>query len=893
MLSDMSADGILTPAEKLAARRDWGAVVAEFSDLMQRAGDGGIDATAYSTAYYALRAYLHSPAIYTSIDQYVIQALAMIRDDEEIDAYALLLENNITTGTESLAAYISGGNSSDRTAAVTALETDLHSQQKGDAAILNAPGNTIFDDGGQAYKTLWESYYAERTALLSALSGKALGELDDMASDDVLTDIEKLAIIREYERVKQETRELLAQASAAGIDNDSGSVQYAYRQAYSSLYAYLDDKSGASTVLTDPLTAENDPGMLYDGQTTGISGTTFTSLWSGYYNAAASLRAAIRSAGHSVYVGTNPPSPPYSLGDLWVKTSGDKYTLMICIQARSKGQANASDWTEHTVYKDARGLLASLADYVFAHYSGSMPVTVTLGATCSISGNVAGVSNTLTLLYHFLGACSFTISTAASLGSGTSMYDLCCVPVTFQIPGSQEVLTSGCRISMWNGTGWEFLQESTSALLENLGNKINAVVFGSSQGATEASGMTIGSRFLKLFSEAQVWDPTANNGQGGYVSLANAVFGLDVTKVEYTEGGETKYRYTSNAKLHADNIDFTANNFKLGAERIDFAGKDVSLGADESLFFKGGIINFTAGTGNGNDGEVNFSGIDSLNLNANTVNFNADKINWKQGTNDGSQNGFSGDVITGSDGNGGTETKFHVDQDGNVTMNNLTARNGTFEGELKTLNGRIVLDETAFSGYTWYGLAGGSYNNVSYTDAFAFGLRDYNGQITGHLTLHGRGTYGGVFDVVTGDQSCNKSMLKMGANALHVGVEIDGVAGSLKLKSSSSTTKATIEGINGNGTFDGTVQAGAVKATSKISAGSAFVVGDAQLPSDAVNGQMVFVRGNGSSGYTVSCQSPHKIISAGNQDWGTSQTLDYNPRIFFFKDNNWYEFFCG
>lgn len=816
MLSDMSADNVLTPAEKLVARRDWSAIVAEFAALIQRAATAEVDATAYSEAYYALRAYLHSPTVYVETDQYLLQALGMIRNGEVTDAYTLLISNNITTGTESLAAYISDGDDDDLAAAVTALEADLHSQQKGDAAIINSSGNTVIN--GQTWKALWDGYYSERTALLSALSGKALGELDDMAADNVLTDIEKLAIIREYERIKEETRELLQQASAAGLDDDSGSTQEAYREAYSLLYSYLDDKTSGYT-FTDDLTNHSDPVMLYNGETTAINGTTFTSLWSGYYNAAASLRAAIRSAGQRVFVGATAPNPPYKVGDLWVKTSDDKYKLMICITASTKGQPNDAHWTEHEVYKDARSLLASLADYVFAHYESSMPVTVTLGATCSITGNVQGVDNTLALLYHFLGDCEFTISKASSLPGSGSLYDLCCIPVSFNIPGSQEVLTGGCKISMWNGSGWEFLQESTSALIQNLGNKINAVVFGSSAAATEAAGLSIGQRFAKMFATAQVWDPDANNGQGGYVTLTQALFGLSIEKDQNTG------KYYSTAQLRADKIDFTAGTFTIGADHISFGGKTVSMNANESLTFSGGSIVFNSST--------------SIDLNAAQINLNADKINWKKGSNDGTQNGFSGDIIPGGSGSGydpETDSKFYVDQNGNVTMNNLTANNGHFNGELKTLNGRIVVDETEFDneGYTWYGIAGGIYNNVTYRDVLAFGLRDYgSNNLVGHLTLRGRGTYGGVFEVVTGDQNGNKSTLKMGANNNHAGVEIDGVAGSLKLNNSSSTTKVSLEGNTGNGSFDGKgTFGGTVKAEAFISgllnvtSGGSYNVGD-------------------------------------------------------------------
>jgi hypothetical protein len=765
MLSDMAADNVLTPAEKLVARRDWSANVAEFAALIQRAATAEVDATAYSEAYYALRAYLHSPTVYVETDQYLLQALGMIRNGDVTDAYTLLISNNITTGTESLAAYISDGDDDDLAAAVTALEADLHSQQKGDAAIINSSGNTVIN--GQTWKALWDGYYSERTALLSALSGKALGELDDMAADNVLTDIEKLAIIREYERIKEETRELLQQASAAGLDDDSGSTQEAYREAYSLLYSYLDDKTSGYT-FTDDLTQHNNPAMLYNGETTAINGSTFTSLWSGYYNAAASLRAAIRSAGQRVFVGATAPNPPYKVGDLWVKTSDDKYKLMICITASTKGQPNDAHWTEHEVYKDARSLLASLADYVFAHYESSMPVTVTLGATCSITGNVQGVENTLALLYHFLGACTFAISKANSLPGSGSLYDLCCIPVSFQIPGSQEVLTGGCKISMWNGSGWEFLQESTSALIQNLGNKINAVVFGSSAAATEAAGLSIGQRFAKMFATAQVYDPqNPLADQNGFVTLTQALFGLSIQQ-------DDNGRYYSSAKLSADKIEFQGKTIDLSAGQINFAGQTVSMTANDTLTFSGGSIVFDATT--------------SIDFNAAEINLNADKVNWKK---DNSQDGFSGDVIPGansSDPNYDPETdsKFYVDEYGNVTMNNLKANNAELKGKLVTASGKIELTSTQQSGYVWSGLANPTDSiGIGYNDAVAIGIRDYgNNNYAARLSMRGYGNVSGSITIHAGKEDSTNpsavSIIRMGPNSTTDRVVLDGVDGSVE-----------------------------------------------------------------------------------------------------------------
>ena len=74
-----------------------------------------------------------------------------------------------------------------------------------------------------------------------------------------------------------------------------------------------------------------------------------------------------------------------------------------------------------------------------------------------------------------------------------------------------------------------------------------------------------------------------------------------------------------------------------------------------------------------NDGNGGFV----LDLTANTINLNAEDINWN-----GADAQTPRDVITDSQGN----AKFSVDSEGNVTMNNLTAINGYFQGTVRATN---------------------------------------------------------------------------------------------------------------------------------------------------------------------------------------------------------------
>lgn len=741
-LADLSRDNVLTPSEKLVVRREWAAVLEEYPGLVARALEAELNSIDYSRAMYNLWLLLMNIAP-SALDSEYIEALG------EYDDAVSEGEAPTAATVAYLLDYYDDWFTDDSEGSQASIATPV---------LLANSGNSQID--GTAYKTRWNAYHTEKTALMTALSGKSIAQLSNMADDDVLTDIEKLAVIREYEHVREETRELLEQASVAGLDNDEGSVQYLYRSSYSALYAYLDDMSSSSTILTSPLTQAENPAMLYDGETTdaaaGFSGATFKSRWSNYYAAASNLRSAIRNAGVKVFVTTHPntPAPPYKVGDLWIYTdaNGNRF-LKMCVNSKgASGQYAASDWAESKVYSDPRSALAAYAQMLYkAGELDNGAVTVTL--TVSPSGANAAI---LAELYTYLGACSFTVNKGTNAPTGTAnKWSMVCVPVRIVIPNSQtqqnptgDVLSGGCVIYMYNGSAWEIIQESTSGLLENMGSIINAIVFGSYQGATEGAGLLVGQRFAQLFATAQIWDPTLNNNQGGTVSLAQALFGLDIRQ-------DNSGNYYSVAGLSAD--------------KINFAGKTIAMTADDTLTFSGGSITFNADT--------------TLNFNAATINLNADKINWKK---DNNQGGFSGNVIPDpSDPTDATKSKFFVDQNGDVTMNNLKANNAELKGKLVTSSGKIELDSVQRTGYVWSGLATpANVYGLGYNDAVCFGIRDYgNDDYAARLNLIGYGDVKGAITLHVGQDGTSAtavSKLRMGPNTTTDRVVLDGVDGSVE-----------------------------------------------------------------------------------------------------------------
>ena len=685
-LADLSRDNILTPSEKLALRREWENMMEELEDLVQQSEDNDIDAADYICAYYTLWQYLNVNETATKDDYKYIQNaykkltgatpnvsdaityldayLADHSSDTEISTAVGLLRTgtaaNIATATESLKDYM-----------MTSI-APLMVRTGGNGYIVSS----VYNDLLTAYKTA-------KTSLMTALSEKSLAKLDDMASDNKLTDIEKLAVIRDYERMVKETVELIARASEAGLGSGSGSVQYQYRDAYSALYAYLNDlTTSAYTVMSGDLSNESDPTMLYNGSDTTIVGSTFTGLWANYHEKAAALRQAIQSKGVKVFVTNYQSSPanpetPYKAGDIWVHTdSSGKSVIKICINDRPSGSYTDTDWAENYIYTDPRSVLAALGDLVFSVLVGNSISSVTVDLSDGTIKNgstaldIAGASTLLNVLHVMLGDTSFTISWGDNAPSATpAHYSLYCQRVNFSL--NNTAITGGCKILMYNeDNAWEYIQHSTSALIDNLGNMINLVVFGSVQGSldsyVEGAGLTTQQNFVRMFAEAQMW-----NGSS-VVAVSQALFGISV-EIERYRLKESPYTiitvstYNSLSESQKANYEpLYGSSAKLSADKIDFAGKTITLTGQNTLSFSGGIINFS-----GNE----------VNLRAATLNVDAEQITWKAAIPTGQTSPQYRDIIPGAgasqQGSGYTipsGSKFAVDDNGNVIMNNATVR---------------------------------------------------------------------------------------------------------------------------------------------------------------------------------------------------------------------------
>lgn len=725
-ISDLSNDGVLTPSEKLVARRDWAQVIGEYPDLVLRASEAEVSSAEYCNAFYCLWLYLNetTDAMHTA----AWDAYEILSDDEvtqaEFTEAATLLSGYTSENTNISNAYnyVTQSKAKEAVASLILYFAGCFSSNDMAApAKLTAVGNTTIS--GTTYKQLWSDYRNTKTVLMTALSDKSIKELDDLASDNVLTDIEKITVIREYERIKQETAELLTRAAEAGLPNTNGSTLYAYCVAYSALYAYLNILATSSyNILTVDLSQISNPEMLYNGETTTIVGTTFKGKFSDYYTAASNLRKAIQAAGPKVfsttYQSTPPnPVPPYKAGDLWIHTDSDgNTTLRMCVNGRASGNYVDTDWAENEFYNDPRSILAALADAVYKaanpnpQSEGELATVdlsqeynidiITPASGISLSGMV-DVSDMLITLKAFIGEVTFGIYYIS--GGGDRMYDLRCTPVMTPIPGSQESIVGGITIQMFNGVSWEYIQQSTSALLNNLGTAVNAIVFGSNNAATEAAGLTVGQKFAKLFAQATVWDDTANGGQGGYVSLTEALFGLSIEKDQNTG------KYYSTALLRADKIDFTAGTFSIAADKIDFTANNFKLNANYIDFNAQGFslsankVDFTAQGFSIDASKITFtSGGSSVSISDHLVSLLVNNLaDATSGSTDTANLQKQLGMVIRQDGQNGQFSFGTLDSNGNFVAGlNFLTSSGATKLQLTANNASIDADSISFAGKT-------------------------------------------------------------------------------------------------------------------------------------------------------------------------------------------------
>ncbi len=640
-IRDVASDGKLSAgAEKASVLIDWRDLMSSLVQYRSKRVEYGVENTVWNNFYNAVLALfqiLNGGRAYTDqIVDPVISGLTRSGGSAVSDGTPVSGES------EHSGELVQSGNIEDSTPLwLTRLDVT----------------ETIPDPG--AYRAAWNLCYSTLAILVRAVNDaiKSIGDealqgLRYMADDGVLTPQEKRAVLREWLSVVEEYADMTARAEKAHLANTYGTALNDYTVAFNALGQYLHDPSGAIiwNGTETPLLLSAEPvsqgsSDLYidrnEDASTGFNGATFSLRWETYFETRSALNTAISVARSSFFVSVSRPSAPYYEGDLWMKlnsANSNNGTIMYCIHTcLTAGQESDGDWINFSnTVRDPRSAIGALLELVYQEYGESVIDGLSADSSFDIHLGSAGTNGTsdiyfaptsqdtdhLTLamrtVYALLG--QHTIHVYNMMSSSAVEYDCCCIGLSFNDPlhtQAAEAVKGGAEILMFNGDAWEVLKESTTGVIQNLGKVVRLLVFGSENGTLTGSGFVTQQDMAGIFS--------GFTDQDGSFSFAQ--IGTFVTK---TADGDA---YITGAKISADNV--------------DVSGK-----------------------------VLNFSGATSINLNAPTINLNAEKITW-----------CGRDVIpggSGSDYDPATQSKFYVDANGNVTMNNLKAVNGEFSGRVGT-----------------------------------------------------------------------------------------------------------------------------------------------------------------------------------------------------------------
>lgn len=452
-----------------------------------------------------------------------------------------------------------------------------------------------------AFKDVWENYFSSRTSLQEVFAeaskepGKdALGELDNLADDDILTPFEKLTVLREWDAITVEKTDLLSKAATAHVSTSD------YVLRYNVLGNYLNDPVASDERdITTPFSG-TPAALLTDGNTT-IRGSQFKSNWSNFYNERTKLLSAISTSKVSYFVSVDVPTPPYHVGDIWMRlanSSDTKGKMYICVVDNETSTGRLADWADMsdiTEKRDPRILIAALVNMVYAYsggyirekgnnayemiYLGTMPnAGHAQGDLAYANGNVyqytdtwENISNeTLRMsfkaLHEIIGDYNIRIFRTRPTIT-PKLYDIVCSPLTFtdtNLPTTSQYRTveGGIQIQMYNGTDWEVLQESTHSLIENLSGYVRALAMKSAGDYSTAAGFITAGDWADLFAEAE--DADGNK-------IAQAHLSAYVQK-------DSNGNIVSGVKIGADQIIVEGKTFTIGAEHIEFKGKTVING---------------------------------------------------------------------------------------------------------------------------------------------------------------------------------------------------------------------------------------------------------------------------------------------------------------------------
>lgn len=283
------------------------------------------------------------------------------------------------------------------------------------------------------------------------------------------------------------------------------------------------------------------------------------------------------------------PDPPYKKGDMWIQT-GNGNNVMISLVDRESGDTTSSldrlgDWTdlsELSTKQDPRIQLAMLGDKIYelsggyiqnngkisVAFSSNQPASAADGDLWFEGTNLRRyVSSSWSIIDSDSYAMAFktvfdivgqqTLTCFSSVQTqNMKLYDLVLRNIKWHDPFKDENVDGNVEVLMYNGKSWETLKECTRAIIDNLGDEIRTVVFGSdNKGAVDASGLVTRTMFNDLFSE--------HVSDDGLVTRASIK-----TVIEFDDDGNA----TGIVSIDADKINFIGKTIINGNFVVDTDG---------------------------------------------------------------------------------------------------------------------------------------------------------------------------------------------------------------------------------------------------------------------------------------------------------------------------------
>lgn len=516
-IGDMADDTKLDPSEKLTVKREF---VAAYHEMM----DDGTNNTPTG-----------------------ILKMAKDSNGNWIITYSAWISPYITAF-RNIGTYLNGGQAWTEPTLANFTDANLPSWIKD--AHMSVTQNGIV---GSTWRDLWATFYARRTAVLTALSDKAqttantaqttansaLSKLADISNDGVLDPTEKIVVKREFLSAWRERASLEAKSkennNSTFLSNDIRDAYNAYVAAFQAVGTYLDGRNGTGV-------------SWYYNQSSQTSSVP-------EYNATNALDK-IPTWLHADLM----DSPERNIsGDTWRGLWSDFYTkrtaLLTALSDEAKKRADDAQDTA-----DDAQTTANAKKRIFNTAANEMPPTpydvgdLWVNATWSTEETVNGETTT-----------------------------------TYKYSQDTLICIRACSSDLARDINqdWDYATKGTNAKIANLGNQIVEEVTNRNVGigtALKLDESTGNLTVSKYDEQSNTWSPLVTIGAAVMKSGNTWIGKLTLSASNTAISTDLLDVIANNINVRADHLNFQGGTLKIDAGNIDFTGRNFTIEAEKIKF---------------------------------------------------------------------------------------------------------------------------------------------------------------------------------------------------------------------------------------------------------------------------------------------------------------------